>query len=251
MSMKDRIKKQEFLDMQGEGIQYEFVQIPAGSFMMGGYHGEADERPVHNVMLSAFYMGEYEVTQKQWFDVMQTRPWQGMKFVEEGDDYPAVNVSWYEALEMIKKLNRNSGRNYRLPSEAEWEYACSAGRKSAFSFRRFQIGLNPTAWYYDNAFRKNERYPHRVGLKQPNKWGLFDVLGNVNEWCSDWYAADYYHNSPLENPQGPAYGEYRVTRGGDWARTAYFLRWSARGYYSPHSKNSCLGFRLAMDAGPA
>lgn len=248
MSIKDWFKKNEMHVKYGEDIHYEFVYIPSGSFMMGAYHGEADERPIHNVMINAFYLGQYVVTQKQWFEVMETKPWQDMKFVKEGNNYPAVNVSWYEVLDMIKKLNKTSGKNYRLPSEAEWEYACSAGRKSAYSFRRFKMGLSRSAWYYDNAFKKNERYPHQVGLKQPNKWGLFDMLGNVNEWCSDWYAADYYHNSPLMNPQGPSYGEYRVIRGGDWARTAYFLRWSARGYYSPHSKDCCLGFRLAMDA---
>ena len=232
-----------------QGIIGNMLFIPSGSFLMGSNNGEMDERPVHNVLIDSFYMGEYEITQKEWYEVMETKPWENLKYAKSGDKYPVVNVSWYDVKDFIEKLNNLTRKNFRLPTEAEWEYACRAGSSSKFFHGSLKYGLSNFAWYYDNAFKKDEMYGHEKGKKAPNKWGLYDMLGNVYEWCSDWYGNDYYNKSPVNNPKGPRYGSHKVIRGGDWSRTDYFLRVSSRRYYSPHSKDSFIGFRIVMDIG--
>ena len=228
-------------------LHEDMVKIPGGSYLMGSNEGEDDERPIHNVLVDGFYLGKYEITQQQWVELMETRPWKNLDYVREGDNYPAVNVSWFDVKHFIRKLNGISGEYFRLPTEAEWEYACRAGSTSKFAHGSLKMGLSHYAWFYDNAFNKDERYAHEVGTRKPNKWELFDMLGNVYEWCSDWYSRNYYNKCPVNNPKGPMYGKYKVLRGGDWARTEHFLRVASRRYNSPHYKDVDVGFRLAID----
>ncbi|MCP4155315.1 MAG: formylglycine-generating enzyme family protein, partial [bacterium] len=171
------------------------VQIPAGSFLMGSNEGEDDERPIHNVLIDSFDLCKYEVTQKEWFDVMGTRPWEGLKYLVVSDNCPAVNISWYDAREFIRELNEVSEKQFRMPAEAEWEYACRAGASNAFAHGVLRFNLAKYAWFYDNAFKKDEMYAHEVATRSPNKWGLFDMQGNIYEWCSDWYRRNYYNKS--------------------------------------------------------
>lgn len=246
MAFLNFLKKSSAGQLEGilKRICDNMVLIPPGSFLMGSYDGEDDERPVHNVLIDGFYMGKYQVTQAEWYALMGTKPWLSLKYLMDGDNYPVVNVSWYDAWEFIKKLNKLTKKEFRLPSEAEWEYACRAGSKARFFHGVSKLGLKEYAWFYENAFKKGEMYAHQVGNKKPNKWGLCDMLGNVYEWCSDWYKRNYYHRSPIDNPKGPKFGRGKVVRGGDWARTDYFLRVTSRGYYSQHDKDSYIGFRL-------
>ncbi len=226
-------------------INEDMLPVPSGSFLMGYNDGEDDERPIHNVLVNSFYLGKYVITQEQWFDLMETRPWLNLEYVCSGDHFPVVNVNWYDVKAFIGKLNKISGENFRLPTETEWEYACRAGSKTKFIHGNTRANLYRFAWYYDNAFRKKEMYAHEVGTLKPNNWGFYDMTGNVYEWCSDWYSRNYYNKSPVQNPQGPMYGKYKVVRGGDWARNDYFLRVASRRYYSPHYKDINVGFRLA------
>ncbi|MCP5045896.1 MAG: formylglycine-generating enzyme family protein [bacterium] len=236
----------EFIESVGQDL----VPIKGGSFLMGSNDGEDDERPIHNVLVEDFMIGKYEVTQEQWFGVMGTKPWEGLKSVSPGDRRPVVNVDWYDARNFVRQLNKLSGLHYRLPTEAEWEYACRAGSASTFSHGPLKEGLSEYAWFYDNAFIKGDRQAHEVGELKPNKWGLYDMLGNVYEWCSDWYRRNHYNKSRVQNPKGAKYGNSKAVRGGDWARTDYFLRVASRRYYSPHYKDLNVGFRIARNAPP-
>lgn len=242
-SIRGKTLSEEFI----RGIMDNMVQIPEGSFLMGSNEGEDDERPIHNVMVDSFYLCKFTVTQREWEEVMETTPWEDLKFICIHDNCPAVNINWYEAREFIQLLNRDSGQLFRLPTEAEWEYACRAGSSPALAHGVLKFNLHRYAWYYDNAFKKGEMYGHEVGLRRPNKWGIYDMQGNVYEWCNDWFRRNYYNKSPLHNPPGPRYGQYKVIRGGDWARTDYFLRVASRRHDSPHHRDSFVGFRLAMD----
>ncbi len=230
-----------------EPIAANMVEVPPGSFLMGSNEGEDDERPIHNVLIEGFKLCMFTVTQKEWFDVMETRPWEDLKYVCIDEQCPAVNISWYDVRAFIEVLNRSSPMTFRLPTEAEWEYACRAGASSAFAHGALRFNLPRYAWYYDNAFKKGEMYAHKVGTRRPNKWGLFDMQGNVYEWCNDWFRRNYYNKSSINNPLGPIYGQYKVVRGGDWARTDYFLRIASRRHYSPHHRDSYLGFRLVLE----
>lgn len=214
---------------------------------MGSSSGDIEESPVHNVLLDPFYIGKYEVTQREWKFVMGTTPWKGVKYVVEGDRFPAVVINYYEAKGFIEKISKITGRKIRFPTEAEWEYSCRAGTRTTFFHGSMKINLGKYAWYYENAFKEKVMHPMEVGLKKPNNWELYDMLGNVYEWCSDWFSNTYYNRSPVINPRGPKYGSHRVARGGDWARTDHFIRSSARRCYSPHFRDASIGFRLAMD----
>jgi formylglycine-generating enzyme required for sulfatase activity len=209
-----------------------FVSIPAGEFMMGATNGKPDEKPVHRVRLSQpFEMGKYEVTQAVWEALMGSNP---SEF--RGANLPVENVSWLDAQEFIEKLNaRNDDYIYRLPTEAEWEYACRAGSSGNYAGK-----LDQVAWYDDDSGNTT----HPVGKKQPNAWGLYDMHGNVFEWCQDWYDGNYYAESPTVDPQGPQSGSFRVKRGGSWVFPAAFSRSAARDLYSPVYQFNFLGFRV-------
>jgi formylglycine-generating enzyme required for sulfatase activity len=265
-------------------VSMEFVNIAPGEFMMGCSVGDIDcnddERPIHRVQITKpFEIGKYEVTQAQWQAVMGSNP-----STIKGDDHPVETISKNEVHDFLNKLNeRNDGYHYRLPTEAEWEYAARAGTTEPYAGR-----LDEIAWYAGNSGEET----HPVGKKKPNAWGLYDMQGNVRELVEDWYARDYYSRSAVADPTGPAPGEQRgfpggrrggfrgqrgqggepdgqqgpggrrggrggfgggrgqlpVMRGGGWDNPAPFLRISARySYYGPTLRVSDVGFRVVRE----
>ncbi len=218
-------------------IGMEFVLIPAGTFQMGSNDGRRDENPVHSVTISQpFYMGKYEVTQKEWKAVMGTNP-----SYFEGDNLPVEQVSWNDVQEFIKKLNQKEGGNkYRLPTEAEWEYAARAGSSTTWHFGDNESQLGEYAWYDKNSGNKT----HPVGEKKPNGFGLYDMHGNVWEWVQDWYGSGYYSNSPRTDPKGPNSGYDKVLRGGSWYGKSESTRSALRIYEVPKFWLIGFGFRL-------
>ncbi len=231
-------ENQRIIDM------FDMVYVAGGTFMMGASASDSEahdcEKPAHSVTLSEYYIGKYEVTQKQWVEIMSSNP-----SYFKGDNLPVENVSWNDVQEFIRKLNAKTSKNYRLPTEAEWEFAARGGNSSqGYKYSGSNI-IDAVAWYNGNSGGKT----HTVGSKSPNELGIYDMSGNVFEWCSDRYRKGYYKNSPLSNPKGPSSGARRVLRGGNY----YFLaRWNCRVSYrfdfSPDSRFSFYGFRLAMDA---
>ena len=186
-----------------------------------------------------------EVTQAQWVAVMGERKWVGKKNVREGNNYPAVYVSWEDCNAFIQKLNRKEGANkYRLPTEAEWEYACRAGSSEIYSFGSDKSQLDNYGWFKGNAWDEGEKYAHPVAQKKPNEWGLYDMHGNVYEWCQDWYAD--YPSGSFEDPKGPSKGTRRIIRGGSWNFYSWGCRSSYRDFSAPSAANSHLGFRLCL-----
>jgi len=230
--------------LNANSVGMEFISIPAGSFTMGSPKKEKgrgdDEKQVKVTITRAFELGKTVVTQQQWIEVMETTPWKR----EYGNNYPAVNVSWNDATKFCKKLTaleRKSGKlsakqKYRLPTEAEWEYACRAGTTTAYSCGDDESSLGDYAWYDDNSGAEL----HEVATKKPNPWGLFDMHGNVWEWCEDWYTESL---SGGDDPKGPSAGSYRVLRGGNW-RSASGCRSASRLYSSPASRDGYCGFRI-------
>jgi formylglycine-generating enzyme required for sulfatase activity len=220
-------------------IGMDFVLIPAGEFDMGSPSNEAGrtdfEGPVHHVKISnAFYMGKYEVTQKQWRDVMENSP---SNF--KGDNLPVEMVSWNDAQDFIMKLNEKEGGNkYRLPTEAEWEYSARAGTTTKFSFGDDESKLGDYAWYYENSGSKT----HDVGQKKPNPWGLYDMHGNVWEWMQDNLHADY-NGAPTDGSSWES-GSSPVVRGGDWSHDANYCRSAFRSGVDTGLRRSNFGFRL-------
>jgi formylglycine-generating enzyme required for sulfatase activity len=213
----------------------EFVLIPAGTFKMGSDTGDQDERPVHQVTISkAFYMGKYEVTQGQWQTVMGTNP-----SASPGDaNRPVEQVSWNEAQTFLSKLNAMEGvQLYRLPTEAEWEYAARAGSTTIYGFGNDPKQLGEYAWYRSNSGHRT----HPVGQKRPNAWGLYDVLGNVWEWVQDWDGK--YLAGPVTDPKGPGTGTYRMRRGCGWNNEANVCRVANR-YSVIGYRDDFLGFRV-------
>jgi formylglycine-generating enzyme required for sulfatase activity len=291
----------------GNGVTMELVLIPTGSFYMGSPSSEkgrtVDEGPVRKVIITKpFYIGKYEVTQDQWKTMMGTtvreqssKLYNGLPLYGEGGDYPIYWVSWHDAIAFCKKL----GSGFRLPTEAEWEYACRAGSDTRFHygddpnchqiswsaytqddsdskahgdrqkesniFRRhkFYYGDDPNcsqlsqyAWYGGNsvntemAWHEYEddkgRSAHHVGQKKPNAWGLYDMYGNVGEWCADWWVSSYKNMTNLD-PVGFSSGKYRVIRGGSWFDDPQRCRSAARIFHSPDRGNAAIGFRIVLD----
>ena len=219
-------------------IEMEYVK--SGCYQMGDIfddpEGGAEEKPVHEVCVDDFYIGTYEVTQRQWKEVMGSNPSTDSIC---GDNCPVDNVSWNDAQDFISRLNSTSGGSrYRLPTEAEWEYAARSGGKN----ERYSGGndVNSVAWYNENAGRKD----HPVGAKAPNGLGIYDMSGSVWEWTNDWYGSDYYASSPRNNPHGPSSGVDRVVRGGCRTGEAYNMRTARRNGYTPDTRKPSLGFRL-------
>lgn len=205
--------------VERNSLGMELVWIPPGSFMMGSNNGNADEKPVHRVKISkGFYIGKSEVTQAQWQAVMGNNP---SHFKDCGGNCPVEKVSWEEAQRFIEKLNqRKEGYLYRLPSEAEWEYACRAGTTGDYAGN-----VKEMSWYSENSGSKT----HAVGAKQLNAWGLADIYGNVWEWCEDWYH-ETYHGAPMDGSAWLSGGEqkYRVLRGGSFSSEVSYLRSASR-----------------------
>jgi len=234
-------------------IGMKLARIEPGEFMMGSPDNEIDrdydESPQHSVKLTkGFYMGITEVTQGQWFMVMETNPWSGESKVLEHSDRPAVYISWDNAVEFCRKLSQRDGRTYRLPTEAEWEYACRAGTKTAYSFGDDKNKLEDYGWFNDNSTAVDWEYAQVVGQKKANPRGLFDMHGNVSEWCSDWYDANYYSNSPSVDPKGPATGRNRVLRGGSWGGKQELCRSPNRNWTTPGVRNHIYGFRVVLES---
>jgi len=227
-------------------IGMEFVLIKPGSFMMGSAPepfrpSDRNETPQHRVVISRpFYLGRYEVTQAQWEAVMGNDPSQF-----KGRDHPVENVSWNDAQEFIRRLNAREGHaRYRLPTEAEWEYAARAGSGAYYAAGDDEGALSRHEWYDGNSGETT----HPVGQKLPNAWGLHDMGGNVVERVQDWYDKEYYANSPETDPKGPADGSYRVLRGGSWAHDVVICRPAMRAYDSLDDRYDYVGFRLAFSA---
>lgn len=219
-----------------------FVRIPAGDFQMGSPSGQENEQPVREVEISdAFYMSVHEVTQRQWEILMDENPSQF------SDPYrPVEQVSWRDVQGFIQVLNeREDGPRYRLPTEAEWEYAARAGSSTQYYFGEDQSELRDYAWYVLNS--EDKTYP--VKRKKPNAFGLFDMHGNVWEWTQDYYHPTYYRWGASADPQGPDQGRGYVIRGGGWPDVAVDLRSANRGWAPPDFEQSFLGFRLVREVG--
>jgi sulfatase modifying factor 1 len=234
--------------VEKNGIGMELVVIPPGTYTMGSPASEkdrheSDESQVSVTLTRAFQMSRTEVTQGQWKAVMGTEPWKGMDFVKEGDDYPATYVSWADAVAFCEKLSSREGVTYRLPREAEWEWACRAGTKTAWSFGDSAGELGRYGWFEGNADKVKEEYAHRVGQKLANGFGLSDMHGNVWEWCGDWYGDKLAGES---NPVGASSGSVRVFRGGSWSLTPADCRSALRNGSVPSARSNYLGFRLVL-----
>lgn len=220
------------------GIKYNMVWVDGGTFRMGATSEQgseiSDEKPVRSVTLSGYYIGKTEVTQALWQAVMGSNP-----SYFEGDDLPVEQVSWDDCQEFIRKLNSLTGQNFRLPTEAEWEFACRGGNNSRGYKYSGSNYIDNVAWYDGNSGDKT----HPVATKSPNELGIYDMSGNVWEWCADWYGD--YSSGRQTNPKGPYGGSYRVFRGGSWYDIARFCRSSHRNYYFPTCRYF-LGLRLAL-----
>ena len=190
------------------------------------------------------HLAQCVVTQAQWEGVMGTCPWDGKEYVYSSPDHPAVFISWEDAQEFIAKLHgEGAAGHYRLPSEAEWEYACRAGTTSRWSFGEDENELGAYAWYDDNAWDIGEQYAHAVGQKRANGWGLYDMYGNVSEWCSDWFGE--YEADRQVDPSGPATGSDRVSRSGAFEDYARYTRSACRVLWEPAFRDDIAGFRLS------
>ena len=223
-----------------DGICIEMVKVEGGTFMMGATsemkNPNSNEKPVHQVTLTNdYYMGKYEVTQALWQAVMGSNPSE-----YKGDNLPVETVSWNDCQKFISKLNSLTGRMFRLPTEAEWEYAARGGKESRGYQYSGSSNISDVAWYDENSGSKT----HPVGTKQANELGIYDMTGNVWEWCSDWYSS--YSSSSQTNPTGSDSGSARVSRGGGWNCNASYCRLSVRFYYTPDFRLDILGLRLAL-----
>ena len=222
------------------GVSFEMVRVEGGTFRMGATSEQKDEawdreKPVHSVTLSGYYIGKTEVTQVLWEAVMGINP---SRF--KGDYLPVENVSWDDCQEFIRKLNSMTGQNFRLPTEAEWEFACRGGNNSRGYKYSGSNNLGSVAWYDGNSGNKT----HPVGTKAPNELGIYDMSGNVWEWCADWYGD--YSSGAQTNPTGPYGGSNRVYRGGSWNYDVGRCRSSNRDFYYPWIRDIILGLRLAL-----
>ena len=241
--------------------------IPAGTFMMGSPVTEKDRKSnetQHEVTISkAFYMQTTEVTQGQWKALMGTEPWKGrVAAVKEDANRPAAYISWVDAVAYCKNLSDKESKTYRLPTEAEWEYACRAGTETTWFSGNDQTKLSKHSWYAIPRTKAEQKlriekvisgehvdglYFQQVGLRTPNTFGLFDMHGNVGEWCQDFYGEDYYKQSPKRDPLGPAAGSFRVCRGGAWLLFASQCRSAFRHKQTADTRGASLGFRLVRE----
>jgi formylglycine-generating enzyme required for sulfatase activity len=225
--------------------------VPTGEFLMGSDSGEAysEEKPVHRVALDGFWMEKYEVTQGEWGQIMGRIPSLASRFIK-GDRYPVGAVSWLMAQDFIKKFNARTNQKFRLPTEAEWEYACRAGTTTPFhyggSLSPDQANFNGDFPYGGAAKGAYRRKTVPVGSFAANAWGLHDMHGNLWEWCADWYDSGYYEKAPLEYPAGPDGGTSRVLRGGSWNLHGDSCRSAHRGGYPPKYACSLFGFRVVV-----
>lgn len=241
----------------GGGVTIDLIKVYPGTFLMGQRTGEQDaypnkETPQHAVSLThGFWMGQCEITKEQWKKVMGTEPWRAKPYVLEDGKSPAVYISWNDATQFADRLSRQTGKHFRLPTEAEWEYACRAGTTT-----RFYWGNDPNyteidkmGWWRGNSLVKEEKYAHRAGQFPPNPWGFYDLAGNVSEWCSDWHS--YYPVGASTDPRGPESAEHRVLRGGSWISIGGHCRSSRRHHELPQMAHSDFGLRIVLEDDPS
>ena len=239
----------------GNGVTMKLVLIPAGKFLMGSPEREddrlADETQHEVTITQPFYMGVNLVTQEQWKAVMGTEPWAGKSFGREGKDLAASYISGHDAIAFCEKLSAKTGRSARLPTEAQWEYACRAGGTTRFYYGddKDYSKLGDYAWFDKNAAGIGEKFAHAAGQKQPNGWGLFDMHGNLFQWCSDWYGD--YSGKPATDPAGadPQASWYQVQRGGSFEHSARYCRCAARKSSTPDLVWQWQGLRAVVEVG--
>ncbi|MEI6575778.1 MAG: SUMF1/EgtB/PvdO family nonheme iron enzyme [Bacteroidota bacterium] len=227
-------------DAQGKSVLelIDMVRVKGCEFNMGTRGRAPDESPIHKVLLDDYYIGKYEVSQQIWAKVMGNDP--EANYFSGCDSCPVEKVSWQNIMTFLKKLNAMTAMQFRLPSEAEWEFAARGGCLSKGYQYSGSNSLSQIAWYESNSASRT----HKVGSKRPNELDLYDMSGNVWEWCNDWYARDYYEHSPNENPPGPETGTERVMRGGSWYFDNSGLRVSDRDKGDPELRYGYVGFRL-------
>lgn len=225
-----------------KGVSFKMIDVEGGSFDMGSDSGSSDEVPIHRVTLSEYSIGETEVTQALWQTVMGNNP-----SYFKGDNMPVENISWKDCQKFIRKLNemtqtqRSDGREFRLPTEAEWEFAARGGNKSRHTEYAGSSAIGDVAWYKENGNNRT----HPVAQKAPNELGLYDMTGNVQEWCHDWYDSEYYRKSPSLNPCNEVKASSRVLRGGSRFDNARYSRVFSRSHFPPGDRGYTFGFRLA------
>jgi formylglycine-generating enzyme required for sulfatase activity len=230
---KKKISNADFIEKH-DGLGLDMVFVEGGTFTMGSDNREPDEKPSHQVTLSDFYIGKYEVTQKQWRTIMGTAP----SYFKNCNDCPVEQVSWNDVQAFIKKLNEKSDKKYRLPTEAEWEYAARGGNKSkGYTYSGSNI-IGEVAQYEGNSSKST----NSVGSKNANELGIYDMSGNVWEWCNDWYGT--YSSNRQTNPDSPTSGAARVLRGGSWCTYGQYCSTTSRLNYTSEFRLYNIGFRL-------
>jgi formylglycine-generating enzyme required for sulfatase activity len=245
---QEKWEKIQFVIMNNNGtitnsIGMAFVALPAGAFIMGGdpvsEQADENETPRHTVTFEKpFALGKFAVTQAQWQEIMGNNP---SRFI--GTDRPVETVSHGDACEFIARLNQREHTSvYGLPTEAQWEYAARSGSRSAYCFGPDRSRLARFAWHKPNSGDAT----HPVGRLSPNDWGLFDMHGNVHEWCADWFERNYYTTAAVRDPAGPDKGLAKVLRGGDWGSEDWYCRCAIRSLGSPDRRSPRVGFRVAM-----
>jgi formylglycine-generating enzyme required for sulfatase activity len=239
-SVGHTFEKTATIDLGG-GVKMEFVLIAPGSFIMGASEEtdpDGDATPAHRVVLTRpFYLGKYEVTQEQWEKVMGANP---SNF--KGAKMPVENISWNVARIFLAKLQEYAGRKFALPTEAQWEFACRAGMSAPWHFGDSESSMENYGWYDGDSGQTT----HAVGSKKPNAWGLYDMHGNVAEWCEDWYDKHTYSGGIASDPSGPSSGSSRVLRGGAWGDNSGYLRSAYRNCNGPDGFNDSIGFRCVL-----
>ena len=258
-----RLPRTLALDL-GKGEALKLTLIPAGKFLMGSAMSaeetarlfdtkaddHKDEHPQHRVTISKpFYMGVYEVTQAQWKAVMGTKLWAGKKWVKSNGSHAASYISWDDATKFCETLSKKTGKKVTLPTEAQWEYACRAGSKTVYSFGDDASSLGNYAWYDKNADDIGEDYAHAVGQKRPNAFGLYDMHGNVYEWCSDWYDEKFYASAKNVDPENTTKASARVLRGGSWINFPVNCRVADRFRGTSDCRYYFIGFRVVVVSG--
>jgi formylglycine-generating enzyme required for sulfatase activity len=257
-------------EWDGNGLKMKFCWCPAGKFRMGNPKDEENredtEDQVSVTLSRGFWLGKYELTQGEWKGLMDSVPWSGDEFVKEGSDFPATHVGWKDAMNCCDEFTRQeraAGRlpadwQYTLPTEAQWEYACRAGKQNRFGFGDDEAQLREYAWFCENALSVNERYAHHVGKKRANAWGLHDMTGNVREWCRDWFwdlpgGTDPEVKSDEHGVKTDEDGQKvlqisagRATRGACWWEKRQDCRAGTRGQEFPHKQLYYQGFRVAL-----
>ncbi|MDR0893225.1 MAG: formylglycine-generating enzyme family protein [Mediterranea sp.] len=216
----------------------EMVYVEGGTFRMGSpahEKGRCDDEKPHLVTLGDFLIGKYVITQRQWKAVMMDNP-----SFNQDDNYPVEDINWDDTQQFLCKLNAATGKNYRLPTEAEWEFAARGGKESKGFLYSGSNNISYVGWHRDNSWGRT----HPVGYKRANELGIYDMSGNVWEWCNDWY--DEYPKRPQKNPQGPSHGTNRIGRGGSWGDEMSLCRVAYRSYIDPEDRSSLLGFRVVL-----